>query len=145
MAAIDGSGFVFERPPVQEISVALQVAEFGVMPSFGSDDLLGALHLDGDEPDGLTLATRFRGDDPDAGAGGWFTLFSLGTRRLIHDTNEGVANPAQEEIAQMLGAVVTRQVTREGDVCGDARLMVFLCDRDDTIAPEVRAALGFTD
>jgi len=135
------------RVPAREVNKALLAAKNkGAMPPFTEAALLEALHLEGDEPDGLTLMERFMGQPKSLAVDITRLLLVmpfLVTRadRLILSVNEGSANQAQEALALMLGAVVSKQILREGDICSTARLMVLDCKRDDIIAPEVRALL----
>jgi hypothetical protein len=135
-----------KKAPIAVLYNALGAAEKGTMPPFTPDSFVESLGLEGDDPDGKVLAERFAG-------GAWLSIGVLRSlvflkkrvQTLIAATNEYVANPAQEAVAQSLGAVVTRQLTREGDVCPFAMGMALASTRSDLIPEEVRQSLAAPD
>jgi hypothetical protein len=131
-----------QQPPALELCQAFAAAEDGHMPSFTAASLLCELGLDGERPDGLTLIDRFTGNNHSVSTFRTIVPLMFYADGLIQATNEYRANPAQEAIAHALGAVVSRQVTREGDICPGAKVMALNSTREDIIPPEVRAALG---
>jgi hypothetical protein len=60
-------------------------------------------------------------------------------------TNEYSANPAQEEMAAMMGRVVSRQFEREGDICDGARSIAMRSTRDDIVPQSLWLAHSFTE
>ncbi len=114
----------------------------GDMPPFSADELLKALGLDDDTPDGRTMGDRLTGTkDRSFGVLRGLFLFGRQANRLVSAVNEGTANPAQEALAKALGAAVTAHITREGDVCRRVGTMAADCTRDDLVPPDVRANL----
>ena len=134
--------------PAATIYGALQEADAqGTMPSFTTEELLSALYLSGDKPDGLTLMDRLFGpieNDPVRG----IQIFGLvlgimeGAVHLIRLTNKNEANPAQIALALSLGEMVTKQLAREGDICDAARRFALLSTNEDIISPEARQQLS---
>jgi hypothetical protein len=141
MSTAEGSGHAPLLPAV-EICQALVAAQNGDRPTFTQDSLLHSLRLDGENPDGLALVDRLSG-----GKKGFTVMRAVvsvikPTIDLLRATNEHTANPAQEELALALGAVVTRQVRREGDVCPGASMMAQSSTREDIIPIDVKLRLA---
>lgn len=103
--------------PAEQLNQALQAASQGNMPGFTTEALLTTLHLDRDEPDGLSLMERLAGEQPNFHTMRQIPKLWMGASYLIQSTNEHTANEAQEAVAATLGKVVARQVVREGDIC----------------------------
>jgi hypothetical protein len=70
-----------------------------------------------------------------------FVLMRGKLTNLAKATNEGTANPAQEKVAQALGAVVSGQVEREGHVCNLVFSLAMTSTREDIIPPELKAQI----
>lgn len=136
------------RIPAREFNAALKAAKNkGVMPPFTETELLIALHLEGDVPDDLTLGERFTGYPKSLVVDITRQLLDMPflvsrIDALVASVNSNSANEAQEALARMLGKVVDRQITREGDICSIAQEMLLLCKRDDIIRPELKAQLS---
>jgi hypothetical protein len=123
---------------------ALNEAESGQMPAFTTESLLRILKLDSDRRDGLVMIDRLIGERgrPPISALKAVVNIMRSTQLLIAETNGYRANPAQEAIAHSLGAVVTKQVTREGNLCPVALRIAMESQRDDIIPDYVRRGLA---
>jgi hypothetical protein len=121
--------------------MAIAAAGQGEMPPFTQNSLLETLHLDGEEPDGRTLIDRLTNDEINSTTLRTITPLSDAADELLDLANKHETNGAQEVVAKALGGVITKQLTREGDICPDAKYMARTCTRDDIVPPEVRASL----
>lgn len=128
--------------PAISIKGAIERAGRGENPGIDTEQMLTMLGLATDEPDGRNLLERFTDDRTSLSNTFRGVRLLLAAKRLINTTNEYGANPAQEAIAASLGAVVTRQITREEEICGAARDVALTSTRDDIISPEIRASLS---
>lgn len=86
--------------------------------------LLCILGLDGDEPDGLSLAERFLGDKGSllsllrfSGALGRFLMLDSQVQHLTEIVTSGDLDDIGEEILTNLVAVLERQLLRENEIC----------------------------
>lgn len=125
--------------PGYRLHEALQGAKKGAMPEFGKDELMKQLRLDGDTPDGSKLMDRLLGPKGlrFRDLRSVFYLICHDIPELVEATNERTANPAQEAIAQMLGAAVTQQIMRESTVCTSAARIALTSTRPDIISTDV--------
>lgn len=121
---------------------ALDAARTGEMPPFTPESLVLSLELEGKEPDGMDLMGRFIGEADEMSALRGYLFIRPKLIELSELTNEGAANPAQEAIAQALGAVVSRQIDREGKSnCPLANHLAKISTREDLIPAKIRAML----
>jgi hypothetical protein len=130
-----------QKSPMITLHRALKDARDGEMPPFTPESLVSTLGLEGEKPDDLALMDRFVGDGVSPvrliGTLRAFIGIKKPLRKLIEATNEHTANPAQEAIAQALGAVVTRQVEREGNWCTLVSEIAESSTREDIVPPEI--------
>lgn len=131
-----------EQSPMVTLRNALRDAANGVDPSLTAEGFLADIGLDSDQPDGRKLMPRLLGSGATLGSLRAFVHVRTGVRELVRKTNERTANPHEESLAQLLGQVVIRQLTREGDDCPMARQVAVTSLRDDIIPPDLRTALG---
>jgi hypothetical protein len=127
-----------QESPARVLRSALKAARRGEMPTFDTRGLLHMLSLDTAKADGLPILDRMIGK-----VGGVRDILAAGsvkglTRQLIEATNNHTSNPAQEEIAHALGAAVTIQIVREGDICPGATELALSSTRPDIIDPRVQ-------
>jgi hypothetical protein len=127
--------------PATALHMAIAAAEHGEMPPFTQDGLLETLHLDGEEPDGRTIIDRLVGDERNSTTLRPIRPLNTAATGLIDLANRYETNDAQEAIARAIGGVLTKQITREGDICPGAKRLTLACTRDDIVSPEVRASL----
>ncbi|HSW74926.1 MAG TPA: hypothetical protein VLG16_03580 [Candidatus Saccharimonadales bacterium] len=132
---------ILQPRPVHTLRDALQGAKKGETPPFTTDEFLARLGLDGDQPDGKALYRRLIDGSSIFGLRA-FVQVELGVKHLLEKTNEQTANPQQEELAQTLGAVLTKQVTREETICSTARGLALASTREDIVPEAVRAKLA---
>jgi hypothetical protein len=126
---------------VHRVNAALRDAEAGVAPDFSPEAFVEMLGLGGDKADGLTLLDRLIGNSRDMDDMRAVVVLKHGAARLIEHTNTGAANGAEEAFAYALGRAVTKQVMREGNICGVAEDLVRSSNRYDIIPVQVRDAV----
>lgn len=112
--------------PIYDIRIALSLAQKGLpyyevkgqTPDVFRSEMLRVLHLNGAQPDGLTLADRFAGND-NLSPKNFAALMGTvrGIDRLIEGANDGTINPMQKLLAKDLAVIASRQIEREHDVC----------------------------
>ncbi|HSX31704.1 MAG TPA: hypothetical protein VLF43_00440 [Candidatus Saccharimonadales bacterium] len=119
----------------------MKKAHKDIEPPFTAASLVNLVGLEGDQPDERELMERFMGGK--ISFGGLRALFFMkeDLNYLISATNEYAANPAQETIAQALGAVVTRQVEREGAICSFVQDVAGRTTREDIIPEHIRVQI----
>ncbi|MBN2015614.1 hypothetical protein JW766_02170 [Candidatus Dojkabacteria bacterium] len=86
-------------------------------PSCTASELLEALHLNGDEPDGLSLAQRLLGEDPNRDDLETVIILKGAVEYLTFILSERIASPYEEAVGRNLAAVLDRIVEREGNLC----------------------------
>lgn len=128
--------------PCEVMNQAILGAAEGEMPPFTTDEFLEQVGLGGDTPDGLPLLERFRGGEDSARTRLASHHLIENVVELVQSANERRTNPAEESVARTLGMVVTKQFKREGDVCPGVAMIAMAVERDDIIAPEVRAEIA---
>ena len=124
---------------------ALIGSQVNVMPPFTPEGFVAMTGLARDERDGRQIAARFAGDEHDLAALRATVASIPGTVELIQLTNRGEANEAQENLGRAIGAVLSRQIVREGSVCTVSNEIARTSTRPDIISPEAQRILRDTD
>src|SRR5258706_3239386 len=109
--------------PLLEIRKALRLAKEG-KPYFGEEGsegfrskLLTSLHLDGPDPDGVTLMNRLTAsEDPTKREAATLSRIDREVYELIYNASKDRTNEMQERLGRDLAAVAERQSVREGDI-----------------------------
>lgn len=129
--------------PISLLREAIAAADGGTLPQqFTTDSFMQAVGLTSDTPDGKVLMDRFIDPNGKVGTTSQRDLIMVldGVRKLVEQTNQYEANPAQEGLAHCLGQLVMRQLTREETVCPRALMLAYASTRPDIVPQKFREA-----
>ncbi len=127
-----------EVAPIYQVRDALKRAKAGQNCGLTQENLLGMLHLSGDQPDQRTLMDRFVGTSP-------FDVLNplrqmavsrtaFGVINLLRRYTDGFTTPQENELAGMLATAAIKQFNREGDICPLGTYL--LTNAPDNLVPE---------
>ncbi len=136
-----------ENKPLGMMDANLKLVNKGEMPIYGIPELLPAMHLEGENPDGLTLVERLRNPEGLTGKitfGKKVIKVLSGTVNVLDRITEGKSTGSDEELAKILSGVATAQIRREGNICPGAMDMAWqlLTVRPDYLPDDVKATIA---